>query len=147
MLGSKFVKFLMSILNWQVNYCSNLVSFFIVITRNSPVNFKFIHFLLWIKGPHQSSNFLTSEHESFRLPNMLWWKLAKLLMLFSKLQVSFSSNFVSLTPLDFFRSNITGKAQSANFWDFQCSDQNSPNSCYFWHIKNQIFLLILSHQS
>ena len=51
---------------------------------------------------------------------MLWWKFAKFLMLFSKpiFQVNFSSNFVSLTPLDFFRSNITGKAQSANFWDF-----------------------------
>ena len=56
---SKFVKFLMSILNWQVNSFSNFTSFFNVMTHNSPVSFKLIHFLLWIKGSHQSPNPLT----------------------------------------------------------------------------------------
>ena len=45
-LGSKFVKFFMSILNWHVNSSSSFASFFIVMTHNSPVNFKLIHFLL-----------------------------------------------------------------------------------------------------
>ena len=54
--GSKFVKFLVSILNWQVNSPSNSVSFLIVTTQNSPVSFKLIHFLLWIKRSHESPN-------------------------------------------------------------------------------------------
>ena len=56
-LLSKFVKFFMSILNWQVNSSSNFALFFTVMTQNSPVNFKLIHFLLWIKGSYQSPNF------------------------------------------------------------------------------------------
>ena len=56
-LWSKFVKFLMSILNWQVNSFSNFTSFFNVMTHNSPLSFKLIHFLLWIKGSHQGPNF------------------------------------------------------------------------------------------
>ena len=43
---------------------------------------------------------------------MLWWKLAKFLMLFSKPQLSFSSNFASLSSVmkdNFFRSKITRK--------------------------------------
>ena len=53
----KFVNFLMSILNWQVNYPSNFSSFFIVMTHNSSVNFKLINFLLEIKGPYKRTNF------------------------------------------------------------------------------------------
>ena len=41
-LGLKFVKFFMSILNWQVNSSSAFASFFIVMTHNSPLNFKLI---------------------------------------------------------------------------------------------------------
>ena len=51
----------MSILNWQVNSSSNFISFFIVMTQNSLVNFKLIHFLLWIKWSHQSRNYMTFE--------------------------------------------------------------------------------------
>ena len=57
-------------------------------TQNSPVNFKLIHFVLWIKGSHQSLN--------FRLSNMLWWKFAKFLMSFLKAQVSFPSDVASI---------------------------------------------------
>ena len=60
-LESKFVKFLMSILNWQVNSSSIFASFFIAMTHNSSVNFKLIHFLLWTKGSHQCLNFDTFE--------------------------------------------------------------------------------------
>ena len=44
--GSIFVKFFMSILNWQVNSSSIFASFFIVMTHSSPVNFKLIYFQL-----------------------------------------------------------------------------------------------------
>ena len=60
-LRSKFVKFLMSVLNWQVNSSSNFASFFIIMTHNSSVNFKLIHFLHWIKGSNQSPNCETFE--------------------------------------------------------------------------------------
>ena len=59
----------MSILKWLVSSSSIFVSFFIVLTHNSSVNFKLIHFLLWTKGSHQSSNFDTSESSGENLPN------------------------------------------------------------------------------
>ena len=68
-LGSKFVEFLMSVLKQQVSSSSICVSFFIVMTHNSSVNFKVIHFLLWAKGSHQSSNFDTFECSGENLPN------------------------------------------------------------------------------
>ena len=76
MLVSKFVRFLISVLNWQVNSSSNFASFFIVMTHDSPVNFKLIHFLLWIKGPHQSPNYETVERSGKNLPNSSchFWK-------------------------------------------------------------------------
>ena len=39
-------------------------TFFIVMTHNSTVNLKLIHFLLWTKGSYQSSNF-EKRHEKF----------------------------------------------------------------------------------
>ena len=69
-LGSKFFKFLMSVLKRQVSSSSNFLSFFSVITHTCYVNFKLVHFLIWIKGSHQSSNF---DIEGFgeNLPNSL----------------------------------------------------------------------------
>ena len=68
-LGSKFVKFLMSIFKRQVSSSSIFVSFFIVMTHNSFANFKVIHFLLWAKGSHQSSNFDTFKCSGENLQN------------------------------------------------------------------------------
>ena len=68
-LGSKFVKFLMSILKRQVNSTSNFVSFFIAITHNSPVSFKFILFLLCIKGFNESPNFENFVYSGENLSN------------------------------------------------------------------------------
>ena len=59
----------MSILKWQVNSSSSFASFFIVMTHNSSVNFKLMHFLLWTKGPHQSPNFDTFECSDENVPN------------------------------------------------------------------------------
>ena len=61
-------KFLMSILKWQVNSSSNFASFFIVMTHNSSVNFKLIRFLFWIKGSHQSPNFVTFKCSGENFP-------------------------------------------------------------------------------
>ena len=74
MLGSKFVKFLISV----------FASFFIVMTQNSSVNFKFKYFQLWTKESHESPDFE---------------KFPKLPMLFSEPQNSFSSNFASLSSV------------------------------------------------
>ena len=103
MLGSKFVKLLMSILKRQVNSSSDFASFFIVMTHDSPVNFNIIHFLLWIKGSYQSPN--------FEIVQVLWWKFAIFVTSFSKPQVYFqildhSSVSRKITPLDVFWSNV-----------------------------------------
>ena len=49
---------------------------FIVMTHYWPVNFKLIHFLLWIKGSHESPNFETFEFSGENLPNSScdFWK-------------------------------------------------------------------------
>ena len=70
MLESKFFKLPMSILKWQVNSSSNFASFFIVMTYNSSVNFKLIHFLLRTKGSHQGPNFDTFKCSGENLPNL-----------------------------------------------------------------------------
>ena len=58
------------------------------ITPHNSANFKFIHFLLWIKESDQSCNFWDFW--------VLWWKFVKFLMSFSKSQISYCSNFASL---------------------------------------------------
>ena len=88
MFGSNFVKF-MSILKQQVSSSSILVSFFIVMTHNSTLNLKLIHFLLWTKGSYESSNFDTFDFSGENFQNSSIQSI-------SKQQVSFSSNFVSL---------------------------------------------------
>ena len=99
MLRWKFVKFLMSILNRQVNSSSNFASFFIVMTHNLSVNFKHIHFLLWIKGSYQSPNFETFK---CHIPNQ---KSVFLEILYH------SSVSWKITALYFFRSNVIYFAQ------------------------------------
>ena len=59
----------MSILKQQVSSSSIFVSFFIVMIYIFSVNIKLIHFLLWTKGSHQSSNFYTFECSGENLPN------------------------------------------------------------------------------
>ena len=83
----KVRQIVVSILKQQVNSSSNFASFFIVTAHNSSVNFKLIHFLLWVKGSYQS--------QIFRLLSALL-KFAKFLMSFFKPHVTFSSNFSSL---------------------------------------------------
>ena len=65
----KICQILVSTLKRQVNSSLNFASFLIVVIHNSSVNFKLIHFLLWIKGSHQSPNFEAFECSSKNLPN------------------------------------------------------------------------------
>ena len=140
----------MSILNWQVKSSSNFASFFILMTHNSPVNFKLIHFLLWIKGSHQSPNFKTFECSGENLPNSscYFWKLMSVFLQILH-QYSVPSN---ITPLYFFSSNIIyfGQKQPIKvqiFEIFECSGENLPNSsCHFPNHKS-VFLQILHDSS
>ena len=56
-------------LNDESIFLRKFASFSIVVTHNSSVNFKLIHFLLWIKESHQSPNFQTFECSSKTLSN------------------------------------------------------------------------------
>ena len=83
---------------------------------------------------------------------VLWWNFAKFLMSFLKAQVSFSDSSVSwkITLLYFFRSNViyfgqTGPIKVQILETFECSDQNSPNSCHF--VNNKSGFLQILHQS
>ena len=56
-----------------------------------------------------------------------------------------------ITPLYFFRSKVIyfawkGPIKVQILETFECSDQNSPNSCHFWNNK-LVFLQILHHSS
>ena len=93
-LGSKFVKFLILILNWKVSSSSNFASFFIVI----------IHFQLWTKGCHQSPSFETCKSSGETFPNSSchFWKYKSVF-----LQTFYRSWVPSnITPLYFLSSNI-----------------------------------------
>ena len=109
-LESKFVKLLMPILNWEVNSSSIIASFFILMTHNSLVNFKLKYFQLWTKESHQSPHFETYKCSGENLPNSLcYFPNQKLVFL----QILHHSPVLwKITPLHFFRSNITRRDQS-----------------------------------
>ena len=50
---------------------SNFASFFILMTHNSPLNFKLMHFLFWIKGPSESPNSQTFERALVKICQIL----------------------------------------------------------------------------
>ena len=52
----------------KIHQIPHVMSFFIVMTQNSSVNFKLIHFLLWTKKSHQSPNFDTFKCSGENLP-------------------------------------------------------------------------------
>ena len=67
--GSKFVKFLMSILKWQPSSSSIFIFFFIVMKHKSTVSFKLVRSLLWTKRSHQSPNFDNFNCSGENFPN------------------------------------------------------------------------------
>ena len=104
-LESKFLKFLMSILKWQANSSSNFTLFFIVMTHNTSVNFKVIHFLLWTKRSHPTPNF-----DTFKCSGKNLWNFSNHKSVFLQI-LHHSSVSWKITPLYFFRSNIKYFAQ------------------------------------
>ena len=140
MLGSKFLKFLMSILKWQVSSSSIFVSFFIVMNHNSFVNYKLIHFLLWTKRSHQSSNFDTFESSGENLQNSSCDFRSNKSVFLQILH--YPSVPWKITPLYFFSSSKIYFAQKEPikvkiFETFECSGQNLSNSlCQFWNYKS-----------
>ena len=68
-LESKFIKFFMTVLKWQVNSSPNFALFFIVMTDNSSANFKVIPFLILTKGSYQSPNFDSFKYSGENFPN------------------------------------------------------------------------------
>ena len=132
MLGSKFVKFLMSILKRQVNSFSNFASFFIAMTHNSSANYKLLHFLLWIRRSYQSPNFETFECSGKNLPNSLCFTFKMFLQISHHSLMSWN-----ITSLYFFGSNIIYFVRKEpikvqTFETFEGLSQNSSNSsCQF----------------
>ena len=129
----------MSILKWQVSSSSIFVSFFSVMTHNSSVNFKVIHFLLWGKGSHQSSNFDTLECSGENFPNSSCHFPSNKSVF---LQILHHSSMPwKITPLYFFSSDNIFFAQKEpnkvkSFETFECSGQNLSNSLWqFWNEK------------
>ena len=136
MLGSNFVKF-MSILKRQVSSSSIFVSLFIVMTNNSTVNLKLIHFLLWTKASYQSSNFNTFECSGENLQNSACHFPGNKSVLIQILH--HSSMPWKITPLYFFSSNNIYFAQKEPikmkiFEILECLGQILSNSlCQFWN--------------
>ena len=96
------MKFLMSVLKWQVNSSSNFALFFIAMLFTSSVNFKVITFLLWTKGSHQSPNFDTFKCSGENLPDSSHFPSNKSIFL----QIlHYSSMSWEITPMYFFSSN------------------------------------------
>ena len=121
----------MSILKRQVSSSSIFVSFFIVMTHNSSVNFKVIHFLLWAKGSHQSSNFDTFECSGQNLPNSSCHFPSNKSVFLQILH--YSSMSWKITPPYFFGSNNIYFAQKKPIKvkileTFECSGKNLSNS-------------------
>ena len=135
MLELKFVKFLASVLKWQVNSSSDVALFFIVMTHNSSGNFKVTPFLLWTKGSHQSPNFDTFKCSAENVPDFLCH--------FSNHKSGFLQNLHNssvswkITPLYFCNSNniYFGHKEPIKtkqfFRLFECSGQNLWSSCQF----------------
>ena len=109
MLGSKFIKFHMSILEWQVNSSSKFAWFFIVMTHNFSGDFKLIISLLWIKGSHQNPNFKTFNCSDENLPYYSY-HFPNHKSVFLRISHHSSVSW-KITPLYFFRSNVTYFAQ------------------------------------
>ena len=107
-----------------------------------------MHFLLWTKGSHESTNFDTFKCSDENLPNSSC-HFPNHKSVFLQILHHFSVSW-KITPLYFFRSNVIyfawkGPIKVQILETFECSDQNSPNSCHFWNNKS-VFLQI-SHYS
>ena len=80
-------------------------SFFIVMTHDSPLSFKLIHFLLWIKGSNKSPNFENFVCSGEHLPNSSCLFPNHKSVLFQVLHHTLVS--WNIDPLHSFSSNIS----------------------------------------
>ena len=126
----------MSVLKLKVNSSSNFALFFIVMTHNSTVNLKLIHFQFWTKGSYQSSNFKTFDCSGENLQNSCHFPSIKSVFL----QIlDHSSMSWKTTSLYFFSSNNIYFPQKEPikikiFETFECSGHILSNSlCQFWN--------------
>ena len=137
-------------LDFFYQFLSRFLSIFIVMTHKSTINFKFIYFLVWIKGSHQSSNFETFECSVKNLPNSSC-HFPNHKSIFLRI-LNHSSVPWKIIPLYFFSSKIIffGQKQPIKvqiFEIFECSGHNPSNcSCQCW-IDKPIPLQILHHSS
>ena len=133
---SNFVKFML-ILKRQVSSSSIFVSFFIVMTHNSTINLKLLHFLFWTKGSYESSNFDTFECSGQNLQNSSC-HFPNYRSVFLQI-LHHSSVSWKITPLYFFSSNNIYFAQKEHikmkfFETFKCLGPILSNSlCQFWN--------------
>ena len=136
----------MSNFNWQVNF---LFKFCIMSWHKSCVNFKLIHFLLWIKGFHQSPSLEIFQCSGENLPNSSS-HFPNDKSVFRQILHDSSVSW-KITPLYFLRLKVIyfsrkGPIKVHIFETFEYSDQNPPNSCHFW-INKSLFPQILHYSS
>ena len=142
MLGSKFVKFLMPILKWQVDSSPNFVPLFSFMKDSSSVLYFFnsnnIYFAQ--KEPIKVRIFETFQCSAQNLWNSLcqFWNDNSI-----PLQILYLSSVSwKISPLYFFSSNNIYFAQKEPikvkiFETFECSGQNLSNSsCQLWNDKS-----------
>ena len=120
--------------------------FLIVMTHNSSLDFKLIHFLLWIKGSHQSLNFEILKLllvKICQIPHVILESTSQFSFKFwinrqcHYSSVHFSSNIIYFVQKEQIKMQI--------FETFECLGQHSSNSSReFWNGKS-IFLQILHH--
>ena len=141
------IKFLISVLNWPINFCSNFTSFFIVMTHKSLVNFELIHFLLWIKGSIKSPNFQTCFGKNLPNSSCHFWKHKSFF-----LQILHQYSMLSkITPMYVFSSNMLsfGQKQLIKVQIFKVlnADENLPKSSCHFPNRKEVFLQILHYSS
>ena len=106
----------------SVNSVSTFASFFIVITHNSPLSFKPIHFLLCIKGSNVSPNFENFVCSGENLPNSSYNFANHKSSFLQILHHTLVSR--NIAPLYLFRSNII------------CFGQKQPLKCKFLRLSS-----------
>ena len=108
-----------------------------------------MHFLLWTKGSHESTNFDTfkcSDENLLNSPCHFPNQKSGLLQILHDSLVP-----RKITPLYFLKPNVTyfarkGPIKVQILEIFECSDQRSSHSCHFWNNK-LVLLQILHHFS
>ena len=134
MLGSKFIKFLMSTLKWQVNSSSNFASFFTVMKDTSSMDFKLILFQLWLK-------------DLIKIPILRLW--SALVKTCNFAHVIFQTESPLKLMLDKSVSKVLGEGMqfldkcsplNFNLLDFPLLVSSYPNSSYdFWNLESVLY--------